>query len=185
MGGGARAHGALGDRGVKASFFLALGPDNSGRAIFRIFRQRVFWKRCGAPGPRPFTDSRPCVTAPCCRPRHRRRRPAPGPQLAAAGHEVGLHGYDHVRWHDHLFTFPGQSGPGDRPGPGDLYVAHGNTRVVFCRARMAVHFEQPHRSGGPEFSVCQRHPGRRPLLPRVRGNGHPGPGNSHHPAHPG
>jgi len=25
------------------------------------------------------------------------------PQVLAAGHEVGVHGYDHVRWHDHLF----------------------------------------------------------------------------------
>ena len=27
------------------------------------------------------------------------------PLLSAAGHEVGLHGYNHVRWHDHLYHF--------------------------------------------------------------------------------
>ena len=94
----------LNSRGIKASFFVALGPDNSGRAIFRVFRQQGFLRkmlRTRAPAlyglktmlygtllPAPLIGA------------------AAGeilPRIAAAGHEVGLHGYDHVRWHDRLF----------------------------------------------------------------------------------
>ena len=35
----------LADQAVQASFFLALGPDNSGRAIFRVFRQKGFLQK--------------------------------------------------------------------------------------------------------------------------------------------
>ena len=35
----------LAEQAVKASFFLALGPDNSGRAIFRVFRQQGFLEK--------------------------------------------------------------------------------------------------------------------------------------------
>jgi len=97
----------LEDHGVKASFFLALGPDHSGRALLRIFRQQGFlekmWRtRAPAlygiktmlygtllPGPVIGTAAAPGLA----------------PRLAAAGHEVGLHGYNHVRWHDHLYQF--------------------------------------------------------------------------------
>lgn len=95
----------LSARGIKASFFVSLGPDNSGRAIFRVFRQQGFLEkmwRTRAPAlyglrtmfygtllPAPLIGAGAGETLAA---------------LASAGHEVGLHGYDHVRWHDHLLT---------------------------------------------------------------------------------
>lgn len=88
--------------GVRASFFIAGGPDHSGRAIRRIFRPGFLEKmrRTSAvgtyglktvlygtllPGP-PIAGSFPdCVR-----------------QLHRDGHEVGIHGYDHVYWQDQL-----------------------------------------------------------------------------------
>lgn len=43
---------AFGRFGVKASFFLAFGPDNSGKAVWNLFRSRGFLRkmwRTGAP----------------------------------------------------------------------------------------------------------------------------------------
>jgi undecaprenyl phosphate-alpha-L-ara4FN deformylase len=93
--------------GVKASFFLALGPDHSGRAIFRIFRQRGFLEkmwRTRAPALYGFKTMLYGTLLPG--PRIGAAAPELPPRLAAAGHEVGLHGYDHVRWHDHLLRLP-------------------------------------------------------------------------------
>ncbi len=93
--------------GVKASFFLALGPDHSGRAIFRIFRQRGFLEkmwRTRAPALYGFKTM--CYGTLLPGPQIGAAAPHLAPQLAAAGHEVGLHGYDHVRWHDHLLNLP-------------------------------------------------------------------------------
>lgn len=97
----------LAEQAVKASFFLALGPDNSGRAIFRVFRQRGFLEkmlRTRAPaiyGLRTmfYGTLLPAPLIGAAAPE------IPG-RIAAAGHEVGLHGYDHVRWHDQLFRLP-------------------------------------------------------------------------------
>jgi undecaprenyl phosphate-alpha-L-ara4FN deformylase len=92
--------------GVKASFFLSLGPDHSGRAIFRIFRQRGFLEkmwRTRAPALYGFKTM--CYGTLLPAPLIGAAAPHLLPRLAAQGHEVGLHGYDHVRWHDHLLRF--------------------------------------------------------------------------------
>ena len=93
------------DREIRASFFVALGPDNSGRAIFRVFRQRGFLEkmlRTRAPSVYGFPTMLygTVLRAPSI------GRAAFGllPRVRAAGHEVGLHGYDHVGWHDKLLT---------------------------------------------------------------------------------
>lgn len=92
-------------RGIKASFYVSLGPDNSGKAVFRVFRQQGFLEkmwRTRAPAMYGLRTMFYGTLLPA---------PVIGEgagealrRLAAAGHEVGLHGYDHVRWHDHLLA---------------------------------------------------------------------------------
>jgi undecaprenyl phosphate-alpha-L-ara4FN deformylase len=114
----------LEDHGVKASFFLSLGPDNSGRALLRIFRQQGFLEkmwRTRAPALYGFKTM--CygtlLPAPLIGP----AAPHLLPRLAAAGHEVGLHGYDHVRWHDHLYHFSSERVTREIAQAQDTYTA--------------------------------------------------------------
>ncbi len=89
--------------GVPASFYITMGPDNSGRAILRVFRNRGFLskmfrtKAVSMYGTRTILSgmlmpSRPIALS----------FPAIIRDLKARGFEVGVHGYDHVRWQDHL-----------------------------------------------------------------------------------
>ena len=108
----------LAAKGVPASFFVAMGPDHSGRAIRRLFTHKGFLSkmlRTGAPrlyglktmlygtllpGP-PIAGSAPELLR----------------QITAAGHELGLHGYDHVLWQDRLPSMTARRGAGgNSPG---------------------------------------------------------------------
>jgi peptidoglycan/xylan/chitin deacetylase (PgdA/CDA1 family) len=91
---------------VRASFFIACGPDHSGRAIRRLFRPGFLDKmrRTNAVGTYGWRTILYGTLL-------------PGPQIAGsfpdsiralvrAGHEVGMHGYDHVFWQDRLLRLP-------------------------------------------------------------------------------
>jgi undecaprenyl phosphate-alpha-L-ara4FN deformylase len=89
--------------GVRASFFFSLGPDRSGRAIFRLLTQprfaakmmrtnaaRMYGVKTALYGtllPAPIIGRRCREVLLRCR---------------AAGHEVGLHAWDHRTWQDRL-----------------------------------------------------------------------------------
>ena len=86
--------------GVKATFLFSVGPDNTGRAIRRIFR-KGFLQKVGRTSVVSHYGLRTLMNGVV----------KPGPHIGkraghimrdtlAAGHEVGIHCYDHVRWQD-------------------------------------------------------------------------------------
>lgn len=86
--------------GVKATFLFSVGPDNTGRAIRRIFR-KGFLHKVGRTSVVSHYGLRTLMNGVI----------KPGPHIGKraghimrdtlkAGHEVGIHCYDHVRWQD-------------------------------------------------------------------------------------
>jgi undecaprenyl phosphate-alpha-L-ara4FN deformylase len=91
---------------VRASFFGVLGPDNSGKAIRRIFTRRGFVGKMARTNPLKIYGLRtllygtvlPAPMTGLAHPQLLRRIPA-------EGHELGLHAYDHVDWQDYVSTW--------------------------------------------------------------------------------
>ncbi|MDP7029169.1 MAG: polysaccharide deacetylase family protein [Phycisphaerales bacterium] len=88
----------LDSRGIRASFFLTVGPDNMGRHIWRLLRPSFLMKmlRSGAPNIygwdillRGTLGSGPLI--------HKRLN-AQLSELGRDGHEIGTHAWDHHWW---------------------------------------------------------------------------------------
>lgn len=93
----------LADRGVGASFFVAMGPDHSGRAIRRLFTHKGFLQKMLRTGaPRLYGLKTMLYGTVLPGPPIARSAPHLLQKITEAGHELGLHGYDHVLWQDRL-----------------------------------------------------------------------------------
>jgi undecaprenyl phosphate-alpha-L-ara4FN deformylase len=89
-------------RGIRATFFFSYGPDRSGVAVKRVFTKRGFLKkmlRSRAASLYGFPTilygtflASPMIGERCAKVMQ---------AVARAGHETGVHGWDHVGWHDH------------------------------------------------------------------------------------
>lgn len=85
---------------VRATFLFSVGPDNTGRAIRRVFRKGFLQKvgRTSVVSHYGFRTLMNGVLKPG--PHIGRKAGHIMRQAAARGHEVGIHCYDHVRWQD-------------------------------------------------------------------------------------
>src|SRR6478672_3444454 len=93
----------LAAEGVAASFFIAMGPDNSGRAIVRVLRNPGFLKKMRRTRAVAMYGLRTVLSGTVLPARPIALAfPNVMRDLARAGFEVGVHGYDHVRWQDRL-----------------------------------------------------------------------------------
>ncbi len=93
----------LADAGVRATFFLSVGPDASGRALFQLFKNPRFLKkmiRTGAPKLYGIRTALYGVFLPS--PMIAASFPDLVKRIIAAGHEVQFHAWDHRRWQDDL-----------------------------------------------------------------------------------
>jgi peptidoglycan/xylan/chitin deacetylase (PgdA/CDA1 family) len=89
-------------QGMQASFYFCFGPDNSGKAIRRIFRKGFLAKmrRTNATQLYGFKTMMYGVLIPA--PIIWKRAAAQMRLAKEAGHEVAIHGWDHVQYHDLL-----------------------------------------------------------------------------------
>lgn len=93
----------LQDYGVTASVYVAMGPDNSGRAIMRLFRNPGFLTKMRRTRALSMYGLRTALSGTLLPARQIARAfPEIIRELIRAGFEVGIHGYDHVRWQDRL-----------------------------------------------------------------------------------
>ena len=88
---------------IKGSFFVPMGKDHTGWTVKRVFTRKGFLKKANRVGVLETYGIRTLM----------RGLLLPGPEIAkknrltlneivAQGHEVGIHGHDHVDWHDHI-----------------------------------------------------------------------------------
>jgi undecaprenyl phosphate-alpha-L-ara4FN deformylase len=87
---------------MRASFFISCGPDHSGRAIRRLLRPGFLAKMRRTSAVSMYGWRTVLYGTLLPGPQIARAFPSTLRALVGAGHEVAIHGYDHVYWQDRL-----------------------------------------------------------------------------------
>jgi peptidoglycan/xylan/chitin deacetylase (PgdA/CDA1 family) len=88
--------------GVPAAFLFSLGPDQTGRAVTRVFRPG-FFKKVSRTSVVSMYGVRTLLNGTVLPAPHIGRRNAPAMRAVRdAGFEVGIHCYNHYRWQDYV-----------------------------------------------------------------------------------
>ncbi|MBI2964397.1 MAG: polysaccharide deacetylase family protein [Deltaproteobacteria bacterium] len=88
---------------VAASVFVSMGPDNSGKAIRRLFTRKGFAKKMLRSNAVRLYGLRTALYGTLLpAPEIARSFPDALRRTVAEGHDLGIHGHDHVYWHDRV-----------------------------------------------------------------------------------
>lgn len=86
--------------GIKATFLFSVGPDHTGRALRRLLKPGFLAKVLRTSVPSTYGLKTLAYGTLLPGPDIGRKATEPMRAARAAGFEVGLHAWDHVRWHD-------------------------------------------------------------------------------------
>jgi peptidoglycan/xylan/chitin deacetylase (PgdA/CDA1 family) len=155
--------------GARASFFVALGPDRSGRAVFRMLQSGFLAKMRRTKAVRTY-GWRTILSGTLLPARNPAELAGVLRAIPNAGHELAMHGYDHRRWQDRLRRMR------------DLEVRDELARALQAYERVLG--RRPQGSGAPGWqcspdSLCALEEcglayasdtrGRRPFFPLLKG----------------
>lgn len=166
--------------GAPASFYVTMGPDHSGRAVLRVLRHPGFLAKMRRSGALRMYGLRTALSGTLLPARpvgsglpHRLR------EIEAAGFEAGIHGWDHVAWHDRLdrfrpalvadhlrrawdaFTDATAHPPAATAAPG----WHATDESLACEDRMGFDYASDTRGRGPFIPVTAAGPGATIQIP--------------------
>ena len=85
---------------IRASFFFSMGPDNSGKAIRRLFRKGFLGKMWRTKAPSTYGLKTLLYGTLLPAPLIASQNPLVIKKAVAEGHECGTHAWDHVEWQD-------------------------------------------------------------------------------------
>jgi len=116
--------------GIQATFYFSLGPDNSGKAIRRIFRKGFLSKMLRTRAPSMYGLRTMLYGTILPAPFIGKQLPDVILSVKKGGHEAGIHCWDHVKWHDYLSRFPKQTTYRELDQAGSLF-----NEILGCQAR--------------------------------------------------
>jgi len=91
------------EAGVKGTFYLSMGPDNAGKAIFNVLRRPGFLGKMRRTGAARVYGLRTVLSGTLLPARMIAvALPETARRIVAEGHEAGVHAWDHRRWQDGL-----------------------------------------------------------------------------------
>lgn len=155
---------------IHATFYFSLGPDNSGKAIRRIVKKGFLQKMLRTKAPSMYGIRTMLYGTLLPAPDIGMMAKEQIRSVAAAGHETGIHCWDHIRWHDYLSRFPLETTKGELKKAADrfrsIFTVDSRTTAApgwtISSDSLAVQDEM-----GLNYSSDSR--GRHPFYPRIGG----------------
>ena len=160
----------LGQRGIKASIFFSMGPDNSGKAIRRVFRKGFISKMLRTKAPSTYGIKTLFYGTLLKAPMIVASDPDILKRAVDEGHDCGIHCWDHVLWQDCLPRMSREEIRTELSRAMELFSRIAGTAPKGCAAPgWQASFDSLTVQDELGLDYCSDTRGSKPFLPRMEG----------------